>query len=65
MSTVQIEYGRYVSKISIKTKIEDYARVLYNNYRVRSGQKLPTWNRASVYVRHEFVQEAKQILGYY
>jgi hypothetical protein len=62
--TVQINYEHYVTKMRIKSKIEDYARVLYNNYRVRSGQKLPVWNRASVYVRREFIQEARQILGY-
>lgn len=64
MLTVQIDYEHYVMKMRVKSKIEDYARVLYNNYRVRSGQKLPAWNRASVYVRREFIQEARQILGY-
>lgn len=47
---------------------EDYARVLYDNYRARiiaSSRSLsvPSWENVSPMVRREFIRDARQELG--
>lgn len=57
----------YVLKQGYRNSVENYARVLYENYRARiyraTNTLLPKWEEASPFIRKEFRQEAKQALA--
>ncbi len=55
--------------MSASQVIQDYARVLYENYRARVMSSLPSvvidpWESASPIIRREFIRDARAELGY-